>query len=127
MNVVDSSGWLEYFADGLNAKNFSEAIEDLDQLIVPIISVYEVFKKVIQQKDENSGLQAVALMKQGRVIELDESTALLAAKLSLQHKLPMADSLMLAAARSHQALLWTQDSDFKGLDGVKYFPRRKSK
>lgn len=120
MNVVDSSGWLEYFADGPNAGFFAPAIQKLDELIVPTISIYEVFKRVIQQKDESLALRAVALMEQGRVVELDTSIALRAAKLSLEIKLPMADSLMLATAHAFGAVLWTQDSDFERLEGVKY-------
>jgi len=120
MNVVDSSGWLEYFADGPNAGFFAPAIQKLDELIVPTISIYEVFKRVIQQKDESLALRAVALMEQGRVVELDTSIALRAAKLSLEMKLPMADSLMLATAHAFKAVLWTQDSDFEHLEGVRY-------
>jgi predicted nucleic acid-binding protein len=124
MNVVDSSGWLEYFADGPNAGFFAPAIQKLDELIVPTISIYEVFKRVIQQKDESLALRAVALMEQGRVVELDTSIALRAAKLSLELKLPMADSLMLATAHAFGAVLWTQDSDFEHLEGVRYIRAR---
>jgi len=124
MNVVDSSGWLEYFADGPNAGFFAPAIQKLDELIVPTISIYEVFKRVIQQKDESLALRAVALMEQGRVVELDTSIALRAAKLSLEMKLPMADSLMLATAHAFGAVLWTQDSDFEHLEGVRYIRAR---
>lgn len=120
MNVVDSSGWLEYFADGPNAGFFAPAIQKLDELIVPTVSIYEVFKRVIQKKDESLALRAVALMEQGKVVELDTSIALRAAKLSLELKLPMADSLMLATAHAFGAVLWTQDSDFEHLEGVKY-------
>ncbi len=120
MNIVDSSGWLEYFADGPNAGFFAPAIQKLDELIVPTVSIYEVFKRVIQQKDESLALRAVALMEQGKVVELDTSIALRAAKLSLELKLPMADSLMLATAHTVGAVLWTQDSDFEHLEGVRY-------
>jgi predicted nucleic acid-binding protein len=120
MNVVDSSGWLEYFADGPNAGFFAPTIQKLDELIVPTVSIYEVFKRVIQQKDESLALRAVALMEQGKVVELDASIALRAAKLSLELKLPMADSLMLATAHVFGAVLWTQDSDFENMEGVRY-------
>jgi predicted nucleic acid-binding protein len=120
MNVVDSSGWLEYFADGPNAGFFAPTIQKLDELIVPTVSIYEVFKRVIQQKDESLALRAVALMEQGKVVELDASIALRAAKLSLELKLPMADSLMLATAHAFGAVLWTQDSDFENMEGVRY-------
>jgi predicted nucleic acid-binding protein len=123
MNVVDSSGWLEYFADGVNADFFAAAIENIDDLIVPVISIYEVFKRVCQQRGQGDALQAVAMMQQGNVIELDPPLALSAAKLSLDLKLPLADSLMLATARAHNATLWTQDADFKGIAGVQYIEK----
>lgn len=119
MNVVDSSGWLEYFADGPNADFFSASIADTAQLIVPAISILEVFKRVAQQRDETAALVAVAHMRQGTVVALDADLALAAAHLALDCKLPLADSVMLATARAHGALLWTQDSDFEGLDGVR--------
>ncbi|MEM6648510.1 MAG: type II toxin-antitoxin system VapC family toxin [Bacteroidota bacterium] len=120
MNVVDSSGWLEYFADAPNADFFAPAIEETDALIVPAISIYEVFKRVMMQRDEDDALKATAHMQQGRVVPLDASLAIQAAKLSLQHKIPMADSIILATARQFDATLWTQDADFKALDGVQY-------
>ena len=123
MNVVDSCGWLEYFADGINADFFAPAIEDTTSLIVPVISLFEVFKRILQQRTENDALRAVALMQQGRVIALDESLALSAAKLSFELKLPMADSLILATARTHAAVLWTQDDDFSGIQGVQYIQK----
>ncbi len=120
MNVVDSSGWLEYFADGPNADFFAPAVENTAELVVPTISVYEVFKRVLQQRDESDALQAVAVMQQGTVAELDSATALNAAKLSAELKLPLADSVILATARAYNARLWTQDADFKGIEGVQY-------
>jgi predicted nucleic acid-binding protein len=120
MNVVDSSGWLEYFADGPNAEFFAPAIEDLSDLLVPTLSLYEVFKKVLQQRGEGDALQAVAIMVQGQVIDLDVDLALSAAKVSTDLRLPMADSVMLAAARAHGATLWTQDADFQQMAGVQY-------
>ena len=124
MNIVDSSGWLEYFADGPNAGFFAPAIENLAELIVPTISLYEVFKRVLQQKDESQALKAVALMEQGTVVDLDAALALSAAKLSVDSKLPMADSIMLATARAFNAVLWTQDVDFEGMEGVRYIQPR---
>ena len=120
MNVVDSSGWLEYLADDSNADFFASAIEDTARLVVPSISVYEVFKRVLQQRGEGDALRAVALMMQGRIVPLDAELALVAAKLSAEGKLPMADSIILATARTYDAILWTQDRDFDGLDGVQY-------
>jgi predicted nucleic acid-binding protein len=121
--VVDSSGWLEFFADGSNAVAFAEPLATPADLIVPVITIYEVFKVVMRQRGENAALQAIALMRQGTVVDLDESIALSAAKLSLMHKTPMADSIMLATAQQFQALLWTQDDDFEGIPGVRYFPK----
>ncbi|HSW09315.1 MAG TPA: type II toxin-antitoxin system VapC family toxin [Bacillota bacterium] len=120
MNVVDSSGWLEYFADGPNAPFFASAVEKPAELLVPTISIYEVFKRILQQKDETDALRAVAAMQQATVIPLDEAAALSAARLSLEAKLPMADSIMLACARASGAVLWTQDKDFKDIEGVRY-------
>jgi len=123
MNVVDSSGWLEYFADGSNADFFAPAIEDTDNLIIPSICLFEVFKRVLQQRNESDALQVVALMLQGRVIQLDTTIALEAAKISVDKKLPLADSIILATAYRHNAVLWTQDGDFDGLDRVNYKPK----
>jgi toxin FitB len=123
INVVDSSGWLEYLADGPGASFFAAAIENTEQLVVPTLSLYEVFKRVLQQRDEGVALQAVALMQQGRVVDLDARLALAAASLGAQHKLPMADSVIYATARAHEATLWTQDADFEGLPNVRFRPR----
>ena len=120
MNVVDSSGWLEYFADGENADFFAPTIENTDELVVPTISIYEVFKRVLQQRDETAALQAIAIMQQGTIADLDAPLALAAAKTSIELNLPMADSIMLATARAHDATLWTQDADFADIDGVEY-------
>lgn len=123
MNVVDSSAWLAYFADEPNAKHFANAIEAPDSLIVPTITMLEVFKKVAQQRGESVALQYVAVMQQGRIVELSASLALLAASLGLRHKLPLADSIIYATAQQSNALLWTQDTDFEGLEGVRYFAK----
>ena len=123
MNVVDSSGWLEFFADGPNAPFFAPKIMDLEHLIVPVISIYEVFKRVLQQRNETNALQAVGQMAQGQVIDLNQTLALSAAKLSIDLKLPMADSLILATARAYHAILWSQDADFKDVDGVQYIEK----
>ena len=119
MNVVDSSGWLEYFADGPNAAFFAGAVEATDELIVPTINLYEVFKRVLQQRGENDALEAAALIMQGEVIPLDATLALSAAKLSADLRLPMADSVILATARAEGAVLWTQDAHFSKLAGVR--------
>jgi toxin FitB len=124
MNVVDSSAWLEYFANGPNAGFFARPIEGSDELIVPSLTICEVFKRVLQQRDEGSALRAVAVMQQGTVIDLDLRLALNAARVSIDTKLPLADSVVLATARLHDATLWTQDADFESLPGVRYRPRR---
>lgn len=127
MNVVDSSGWLEYLADGPNADFFAKAIEKPSELAVPTVSLYEVFQRVLQQRGEGDALQAVALMRQGRLIELSEPLALAAARLSAETGLPMADSIILATAHACSATLWTQDADFEQIPGVRYIPRREDR
>jgi len=123
MNVVDSSGWLEYLADGPNADFFAPAIENTPDLVVPSLSLYEVFKRVLQQRGEGDALQAVAVMSQGRVVDLNMDLALSAARVSVEYKLPMADSVMLATAHWCDATLWTQDADFEGVEGVRYITK----
>jgi predicted nucleic acid-binding protein len=123
MNVVDSSGWLEYFVDSKNAGHFAGPLEDRDKLIVPTICLYEVFKLVLRERGEEAALQAVALMKQGKQAPLTDSLAIQAAKMSMDYKLPMADSIILTTTRAFDAVVWTQDEDFSGIDGVKYFPK----
>jgi len=123
MNVVDSSGWLEYFADGPNADFFAPAIEATEQLLVPVICIYEVFKRILQQKGLGAAETRIADLYKGAVIELTPSLAISAAVLSDTHKLPMADSIILATARSLDATLWTQDDHFQGLAGVKYIAK----
>lgn len=122
-NLVDSCGWLEYFADGPNASFYASSIENTGRLIVPTICILEIFKKVLRQRGENSALQAVAAMEQARVVDLDSSIALGAARLGAELGLPLADSVILATARAHKALIWTQDADFRKIDGVR-FPRK---
>ena len=123
MNVVDSSAWLEYFGDGPNASDFASAIEDPDSLVVPTLTLFEVFKRTCQIADEAAALDAVAVMMQGTVVELTASLSLDAARLSLGSRLAMADAIVLATARSHEAVLWTEDAHFEGMDGVEYRPK----
>lgn len=120
MNVVDSSGWLEYFANGVNANFFAPAIEALDQLIVPTITLYEVFKRIYQQRTESEALKAVAHMQQGTTVDVDGTLAIEAARISANAKIPMADSLILATAQRYQATLWTQDVDLQRFPNVRY-------
>ena len=123
MNVVDSSGWLEYFSDGENASFFAPTIEDTAHLIVPVICIYEVFKRLLILRDEHIALVHIGDMHQGQIADLTAPIALQAAKLSAELKIAMADSIILATSRAHRATLWTQDVDFKGLDGVEYIAK----
>jgi predicted nucleic acid-binding protein len=120
MNVIDSSGWLEYFVGGKNANFFAPVIEDIANVIVPTVSIFEVFKRTLIDKNRDDALEAVAMMYDGKIVDLDREVALIAAELSFELKLPMADSIILATARANDAILWTQDEHFKGLVGVKY-------
>ncbi|MCJ7625595.1 MAG: type II toxin-antitoxin system VapC family toxin [Anaerolineaceae bacterium] len=123
MNVVDSSGWLEYLSDGANAAFFAPAIEDTEQLIVPVICIYEVFKRVMQQVGESAAVVSIGDMYQGQIIDLTAPIAIQAAKYSAERELAMADSIILAISRAYNATLWTQDSDFEGIDGVAYIAK----
>ena len=123
MNLVDSSGWIEYFTDGPNADRFAPALEDTEHLLVSVINLYEVFKHVLRHRGEPEALQAVSVMQEARVVPIDEVLALEAARLSVHYRLPMADSLILATARRYGATIWTQDADFEGLEGVRFFPK----
>ena len=120
MNLVDSSAWLEYFADGPNADFFAPAIEKTRDLLVPTIVVFEVYKRVLQQRNERAALEAISVLQHGQLIELTASLATAAAQISHHEKLPMADSIILATARAQNATIWTQDSDFEEMDRVKY-------
>lgn len=123
MNVVDSCGWLEYFADGPNAEFFAPAIEQTDAMIVPTLTLFEVFKRILQQRNEADALRAIGLMRQGRCIDLTDSLAIGAASLSFELKLSLADSIILYTARQHGATLWTQDAHFESVTDVRYIRR----
>ncbi|MBL1277917.1 MAG: type II toxin-antitoxin system VapC family toxin [Ectothiorhodospiraceae bacterium] len=125
MNVVDSSAWLSYFAGDANAASFSSPIENMDKLIVPSITITEVFKCIFRQRGEDLALECVAHMEQGTVVALDSSLALNAAHYGIEYKLPLADSIIYATAQKFGALVWTQDRDFEGLACVKYFSKVK--
>ena len=124
MNVVDSCGWLEYFSDGSNADKFAEPIKEVSTLIVPTLVLYEVFKVALRERGEDDALQVVAVMKQGRTVDLNSNLAIQAAKVSFDLKIPMADAIILTTARAYQATVWTQDDHFSGINGVKYFSNR---
>ena len=124
MNLVDSSGWLEYFAEGRNAGFFAPAIENTKLLLVSVVNCYEVFKRIAQQRDENTAMQAIAAMQEGALVDLSPDLAVAAAKIALELKLPMADSIIFATAKMRRATLWTQDDDFAKLPDVKYVAKR---
>ena len=124
MNIVDSSGWLAYFADEPNAKFFQTPLKDTASLVVPSITIYEVFKVVLRETSENEALQAAAAMQKGTVVDLTVTLAIAASKISLELGLPMADSVIIATAKAFDAAIWTQDSDFKNIAGVKYFQKK---
>jgi toxin FitB len=120
---VDSSGWIEYFTDSPNASIFAPAIEDRDNLLVASPSVCEVFKWILREHGESAALQAAAVMRQGVLVDLDVTLAIRAAKVRLERKLPLADSIIYATAQALGAILWTQDAHFEGLPGVRYTPK----
>ena len=124
MNLVDSSGWLEYLSDGPNADYFFEPLNDITNLIVSAINIYEVFQVVLRERGEDMALHTIALMRQGTVVDVTTEIAIHAAKISYDSKIPMADSIILITAFNYEATLWTQDDDFEGIDGVKYFPKK---
>ena len=125
MNLVDSSAWLEYFADGPNAAFFAAAIENQRELIVPTIVLFEVYKRVRQQRDDRAALAAVAILYLGRIVDLTARLALSAAQISHSEKLPLADSIILATARAENAIIWTQDADFQSIQDVKYRAKKR--
>jgi len=125
MNVVDSSGWLEYFAKGPNTTFFKPVIHNTEALLVPTICLYEVYKRIATQRDEEEALAAIAWMATGQVVDLNQEVAIQAADLSREHKLAMADSIIYATARAFHATLWTQDAHFSGLEGVEYVEKHK--
>ena len=120
MNIVDSCGWLEFLADGPNAGFFARPLANTEELLVPTICLFEVFKRALQQRGEEAALDVAALMQQGTVVDLDAAIALDAADLGHELKLSLADSVILASARAHDATVWTQDAHFDGLPGVRY-------
>ena len=123
MNIIDSSGWLEYFSDGPNAKYFLPPLDDTSSLIVPVITVYEIFKVVLRESSDNEAFQAVAAMQKGKVADLTANIAMNASRLSLQYNLHMADSIILATAQVYKCVIWTQDSGFQNIEGVNYFSK----
>jgi len=127
VNVVDSSGWIEYFGEGPNAGFFASPIQDKDDAIVPAICIFEVFRWTLRNEGEEEAFEAWALMRQVPVVPLDHELAFEAAALSVETGLAMADSIVLATARAYDATLWTQDVHFKDIEGVRYIEKRKKK
>ncbi|WP_428356877.1 type II toxin-antitoxin system VapC family toxin [Methyloprofundus sp.] len=127
MNVVDSSAWLSYFAGDANAEVFSTPIENIEKLIVPSITITEVFKYILRQRGEGMALEAIAHMEQGKVVSLDSSLAIDATKYGVDYKLPLADSIIYATGQKFKAVIWTQDIDFKSLEGVEYYSKKPHK
>ncbi len=123
MNLVDSSGWLAYFADEPGATHFIKPLSDPVSLVVPTITIYEVFKVILRESTKDKALQAIAAMQRGSVVDLTASLAAAASVLSLEHNLPMADSIILASAKEFDATIWTLDDDFKDLPDVRYFSK----
>jgi len=124
MNVLDSSAWLAFFADEKNAEIFRPIVLDTETLFVPTICIYEVFKVILRERDESSALFFIGVMQKARIINIDFEISLNAAKLNSSFKLPMADSMILASANKVNATLWTQDSDFKEIESVMYYPKK---
>ena len=123
MNVVDSSGWVEYLLDSPRADLFALAIEQRDQLIVPVIALYEVHKILSRKLPEVAVMQALDVMRLGRVIELTDRRAIAASVTAARHKLAMADAVMYSVALEHKATFWTQDVDYQGLPSVQFFAK----
>jgi predicted nucleic acid-binding protein len=121
LNLLDSSGWLEYLLDSPLADTFEPVLKNPGELIVPSITIYEVVKKLLFERDEDYALTVAVQMQQGRVVNLDASLAAYAAKAGRDYRLPMADSIIYAAALLYDCTLWTTDQHFEGLPGVRYF------
>jgi toxin FitB len=123
MNVLDSSAWIEYFRASSLASVFLPIVEDRKKLIVPSITIYEVHKSALLEKGEDEALEAKNLMLKGKVILLDPSLAVDASRLSIKHKLPMADAIIYATTLANAAEVWTTDAHFKGLPNVRFFEK----
>jgi predicted nucleic acid-binding protein len=123
-SVVDSSGWIELFTDGPQAERFLAVLQAEEALVIPAITILEVFKWILREHSEAQAIQAVAVMQRGLVVDLDTQLAIAAAQLSHALRLPMAGSIILATARCHQARLYTMDADFQGLADVELISKR---
>ena len=123
MIILDSSCWLEYFLNGKRADSYAAIIEEKGEVIVPAIVLHEVFKVAMRASGEDSALAVAGILQQFPIILVDENIAMFSAKIGQQYDLAMADSMILATAQIHHAILWTQDADFKGRANVKYFEK----
>ena len=123
MNVADSSAWIEFLIDGPNAGHFAPILNDRAALIVPTITVYEIYRWMERERSVDHADAAVAVMTESLIVDLDIDLAIDAADLAAEHRLAMADSIILATAQRYEATLWTQDADFEGLLNVRYLPR----
>ncbi|HEX7557274.1 MAG TPA: type II toxin-antitoxin system VapC family toxin [Leptolinea sp.] len=123
MNLIDSSGWFEYFINSSNARHFVPVIENMDELIISPLNFFEIYKRVQREFGADEANRAVGFLKNARVVDISTSIALAAAELSKIHHLHMADSFLLATAQSEDAVLWTMDSHFKDIPGVQYFAK----
>jgi predicted nucleic acid-binding protein len=123
MNIVDSSCWIEYLMDTDIGVQVASVIEDAAELMVPTITIYEVYKKLLAEKDEEYALNVVSYMQTGTVMELTAGLSLSAAQISRTYKLPMADSIIYATSLYRQATIWTSDKHFKDMPDIRYFPK----
>ena len=123
MNVVDSSCWLEYLMDTETGAAVAATIESPGELIVPTITLYEIYKKLLAEKGEEYALDVVSYMRTGIVIELDAGLSLSAAQISRKYKLPMADSIIYATSLYHSAVIFSCDKHFQDIPDVRYFPK----
>lgn len=123
MHVVDSSGWIEFFTAGANGPAFRQVISERATLVVPTIALYEVCKILGRSLDPALVASCLDVMRMGRVVDFTDARAVMAAQVSRQHRLALADAAMYAIAIEHGATLWTQDADYDGLPGVRYLPK----
>ena len=123
MNIVDASGWIDFFLAGTNGPKFNPVIENTSELLVSSVNMYEVHRVLSRKLPVELRDMCLEVMRRAPVIELNDERAIAASELSLKHGLAMADAAMYAIALEHKAVLWTQDADYQGLAGVKYFPK----
>ena len=123
MNVVDSSGWIEFFLAGPSGPLFKPVIEQRDKLLVPVIALYEVHKILSRKLPAEMVASCLDVMRLGRVLDLTDRRAIAAAEVAIKHRLAMADAVMYSLALEHQATFWTQDVDYQGLPGVNFFAK----